>query len=423
VPPAPRPQPAPSAAEIVDEQAESFFRALRAGDDAAAARDFVAQLAHDLPPARLAEIRREMIRAHGPIVDWECTRKTTDRAGYVRVYELRFARGAMSVRMAFDWDARRMLALFFARSMIFRPAPTPDMEARISTHDLTVGPGLGATITAPRDGRAGTWPAAVLVPGSGPNDRDETVGPVRPFRDLAEGLAARGIVTIRFDKRTFARPELFHAARFTVDEEFIDDALSAISAVAQQPIVDPARVFVVGHSMGAMLAPEIATRAGHVAGIVMIAAPGRPFFDVLVDQIRRSGNQDAIDRAEKERQSIDDPKASPSRYVEGAPIAYYRDLASRNEFEFARRFPGPILLLRGAEDTNVLEVDQDTWIRNLAGRGGVTARTIPGIAHLLAPPPGLPVVAAGTGSSRDARVSKEVIDEIARFVTAPVRRP
>jgi len=414
-------RPAPSASEIVDERAEAFLVAFRNGDDAAATRDFAPRLAREVTPARLGEVRQSMVGAHGKIVDWTRTRTAVEDHLERREYRLRFERGAMAAHLSFDPDAHRMLGLFFTRT--FEPAPTPGTEAFLSTLDVTVGPGLGATITLPRGAGAGPFPAVVLVPGSGPNDRDETIGNVRPFRDLAEGLAASRIVSIRFDKRPFARPEQFMRGLITVDEELVQDALAAVAVVKQQPLVDGKRVFVVGHSLGALLAPEIATRAGGVDGVVMIAAPGRPLMEVLLDQVKRTGVKDAVDRVEKSRQAIDDPGSNPIQFVEGMPIAYWRDLAARNAFDFARRFPGPILLLRGADDTNVLAVDQQAWVQNLAGRGDVTERTIPGLTHTLAPALELALAAARVTSGRGARVSDKVIDEIAHFVTAGARRP
>lgn len=407
--------------ENLDATAEQFLAALRAGDDAAASRDFAPELRSQLSRERLAQIRQAITFAHGPIVRWACTRRVSGTDGQRREYERReyevtFERGLMAVLMSFDPATHRLQGLFFDEKTGYVPAPTPGATEFMTLIDATVGPGLGATVTVPR-GTGGTpLPAVVFVPGTGPHDRDETVGPARPFRDLAEGLALRGIVSIRFDKRSLVHPELFKGLLFTVDEEYIQDALSAIAVLKRQPMVDGARVFVVGHSMGAWLAPEIATRAGVIAGVVMLAAPGRPFFDVLLDQVKRRGDADAIAIVEKERRLVADPTAPPEQIVEGVPLAFFRDLASRNAFELARRFPGPLLLLRGADDSNVFAVDQEAWIRNLAGRSDVTARTIPRLGHLLAPDLELQM-AAGVARGTDAHVAREVIDEIATFIT------
>src|SRR5690606_29657538 len=133
-----------------------------------------------------------------------------------------------------------------------------------------------------RPGRAGPEapaPATGRALGSGPHDRDETVGPNKPFLDIARGLAAQGVAVLRYDKRTKARPQDYADGSVTIDSETTDDAVFAVAALREAPGIDPARVYVLGHSQGAMMAPRIAARSGHVAGLVLLAAPARPLLD------------------------------------------------------------------------------------------------------------------------------------------------
>ena len=122
-------------------------------------------------------------------------------------------------------------------------------------------------------------PVVILVHGSGPSNMDESMGPNAPFRELAEGLSRRGVAVLRYDKRTFVCPQFFAnaTAGFTYDDETVDDAISAIRLVkdslAQTMALDPSRIYIVGHSLGGMLAPRIAERSGAVAGLVLLAAP------------------------------------------------------------------------------------------------------------------------------------------------------
>jgi dienelactone hydrolase len=170
------------------------------------------------------------------------------------------------------------------RPPAYTPPPYAD-TARVREQELTLGaePPLGATFTAPR-AHAGSFPVAVLVHGSGPNDRDERVGANRPFRDLALGLASRGVAVLRYDKRTYAHPRSLAGRRVTVDAETIDDAVAAVALARTLPGADPARVFVVGHSLGGMLAPEIAARDGRAAGVVLLAPGGRPLAETAGEQ-------------------------------------------------------------------------------------------------------------------------------------------
>ena len=127
-------------------------------------------------------------------------------------------------------------------------------------HEVTLGSGplaVGGTITVPR--RDGVMPAVVLLSGSGSLDRDETIGRNKPLKDVAWGLATRGVVVLRFDKVTYTHArELQHAERFTLSDEYVPHAVAAVERLRGDPSVDPARIFVLGHSLGGTVAPRIA---------------------------------------------------------------------------------------------------------------------------------------------------------------------
>jgi uncharacterized protein len=131
--------------------------------------------------------------------------------------------------------------------------------------DITVGAEgwpLPGTLTVPKTGKG--FPIVVLVHGSGPNDRDEAIGSNAPFRDLARGLAAKGIASIRYDKRTFAlKKKLLEMPKdyITIDTEVIDDAIATLAKARTLPMVDPGRAYVIGHSLGGSAGPDIAKRA------------------------------------------------------------------------------------------------------------------------------------------------------------------
>src|SRR6202008_4493727 len=101
-------------------------------------------------------------------------------------------------------------------------------------------------------------PAVVLVHGSGPHDADETIGPNKPFADLASGLASRGVAVLRYVKRTKQYPHCAQEKNFTYNQETVEDAAAAGHSLLGQDCVDAAKIFVVGHSLGATLAPRIA---------------------------------------------------------------------------------------------------------------------------------------------------------------------
>lgn len=162
--------------------------------------------------------------------------------------------------------------------------PRPPLPYR--TEDVLVpsvaGVRLAGTLTLPEG--AGPFPAVVLVSGSGPQDRDETMLGHRPFLVLADHLARRGIATLRYDDRGTARSSGNFATATTAD--FADDAEAAVRWLRARPEVAGDRVGIVGHREGGIVAPLVATRTADVAFLVLLAGPGLPGDSILLLQQR-----------------------------------------------------------------------------------------------------------------------------------------
>ena len=163
-------------------------------------------------------------------------------------------------------------------------APTIKMPAGVTESDVTFKTIDGAPYTAVLCLPSAGAPAAlvVMMQGSGPQDRDETIGPNKPFRDIAWGLAERGVATLRFDKRTYAFPKSYKGS---LESESIDDAVDALGFVRKLQGVDASKLFVLGHSLGGLAAVYVAQKAP-VRGMILMSAPGRPMDQVIRDQVR-----------------------------------------------------------------------------------------------------------------------------------------
>jgi hypothetical protein len=280
---------------------------------------------------------------------------------------------------------------------------------------------LPATLTIPAG--AGRFPAIVLVHGSGPHDRDETVGGTKVFRDLAWGLASGGIAVLRYEKRTKT-----HGAKMggdvTLDSEVIVDALAGLELVRSHASVDPEQVYVLGHSLGAILAPEIARRDGGLAGAIMMAGTARPIDEVMVDQLEYLAGlplnaapeaQAQLGAALAQVRRLTSREAEGSELVLGAPAAYFYALADRDDLAEALRVDAPLLLLQGERDYQVTMEDFELWRTALKERPATSFRSFPSLNHLFV---------AGSGLSTPAEyaqpgfVSEDVIRTIHDWVTA-----
>ncbi len=292
--------------------------------------------------------------------------------------------------------------------------------------EITGGPVvLPGTLSIPTAG-AGRYPGVIIVHGSGPSDRDMTIGPNAPHRDLAQGLAAQGVVVLRYDKRTSVAPAWFAEKIFTVRDEVTDDARYALELLRRQPEVDPARTFVIGHSLGGMLAPSIAQEDGKVAGIVLLAGATRASiadqFERQLDYIASLGGPGG-EAAAKQRQAIVPliaalraltPADSVSLVpVLGAPPAYHLDLVRRDPARIARELTVPILVMQGERDYQVTPAQLEDWLAVVGPSDRITVKRYPALNHLFL---------SGSGPSRPeeyvapAKVSADVIRDLADWV-------
>ena len=145
------------------------------------------------------------------------------------------------------------------------------------------GSALPGTLTLPRG--KGPYPAVLLIHSSGANDRDATIQGNKPFRDLAELLAERNIAVLRYDKRTFVYPEEFKKRQsVTIDDEIVNDALEAIHLLKNTPEMNQNAIWLLGHSLGGMILPRIASKTSIPAGYLFLAAPATSLPDVLEEQ-------------------------------------------------------------------------------------------------------------------------------------------
>lgn len=135
----------------------------------------------------------------------------------------------------------------------------------------------------------GRVPCIVLVHGVGRNDRNNTVGPNKPFMELAHKLASKGIAVLRYDKRTFAHPACTLNPEFGIEQETVNDAVEALEVSRLQEEIDPDQVFVAGHSMGGLVVSKIVQRDAKVAGVIILCSPGKKLMDTV-----KSTTNDAV---------------------------------------------------------------------------------------------------------------------------------
>ena len=396
-----------STAGEAEQQARDFVGLLASGSFAEAETRMDDTMRAALPQQKLAEVWQAVESQVGMFRRVEATRvEQTD--GYTVVYvTTEFGPQTLDVKVVYD-TAGRVAGLFFVPTATGATGTTTSYQAppyvvadAFTEQDVTVGAGtwaLPATLSLPK--RSGPFPAVVLVHGSGPQDRDESIGPNKPFRDLAGGLASRGVAVLRYEKRTkvYAPQMVGSAGRITTKEETVDDAVEAVRLMKQRADIDPRRVFVLGHSLGGTLAPRIAAASSDVAGLVVLAGAARPLEDVILEQTTYLlGLQSGISEAERTTQidevrgqvaTVEDPSLSvdtpASDLPLGIPAAYWLDLRGYDPPAAAAGLakPVPVLVLQGGRDYQVTTEDYELWLSALGGHAGADFKLYPDLNHL-----------------------------------------
>ncbi|MED1205825.1 alpha/beta hydrolase family protein [Heyndrickxia acidicola] len=259
---------------------------------------------------------------------------------------------------------------------------------------------LNGILTIP-DETVGLFPAVVLVQGSGPSNMDEKIGNIYPFKDLANGLSEQGIAVLRYDKRTFVYgKEMRNDPALSVKEETIEDAILAADILREDSRIDSSKIFVIGHSLGGMLAPRVDAQGGNFAGIIIMGGSPRKFEDILMDQnneVLHSLNKFLKWIAIKQIAgfssklnniyNLSDEEAK-STLVFGKHVrAYYlKEMGEHPSVNYLMELHKPILILHGEKDFHVsVEKDFIGYKKILGDRPNVTYKLYPNLNHAFMP--------------------------------------
>jgi uncharacterized protein len=300
--------------------------------------------------------------------------------------------------------------------------PYPYTEKEISFENSDAGCLLTGTLTLPPGN--GPFPAVVLLTGSGAQDRDEMVFNHRPFLVLADHLTRKGIAVLRYDDRGVGKSTGQFATATTAD--FAMDAVAAVRFLKSVPEIDTARIGLLGHSEGGVVAPIAASMLPSTAFIVLLAGTGLPGEDILYMQSRliakAEGKSDKeIEKSRKLQEKLfavaknerDDSTASyaidavMSDYLASLPeeerkdsgmneammkqqkasilSPWFRYFLTLDPRDYLVKVRCPVLALNGELDLQVPAKENTSAIEKTlknAGNKDVTIKIFPGLNHL-----------------------------------------
>jgi hypothetical protein len=373
---------------------------------------------------RLKQLQAQLILQFGDFNAVESVDIQQPPPRQVAVLTCAFARTKMGFRIVFEEDGHVAGFTVVPPATPWSPPLYADQQ-KFCERTLTLGSApwnLPAVLTVPVG--SGPFPAVVLVQGSGPSDEDETIGPNKVFKDLAWGLASNGVAVLRYPKRTYAHSAAIVAQNnLTVMDESVTDARLGIELLAKTAEVDPKRIFIVGHSLGGMLAPRIATGSA-AAGLVILAGNSRPIEDLLVEQMeylsaRGMAPVTAVEAAKQTRTEIRNPTLKPDENVNFAgattPGSYWIDLRAYNPTVTAAKLQIPMWIARGERDYQVTATELDGWKTALGSHANVAFNSYPALNHLFiaGTEPSLPTEYLTPG-----HVAEQVIQDIVAWIAS-----
>lgn len=409
--------------------AKEFVNMLEKGDYKAAVKNFDETMIKLAPPEKMKQVWEAVLNQVG-----EFKRQKEVRTESLPKYDIvyitcEFEKILLDVKVVFN-KKKQISGQFFTQPQ--SPYKPPVYVDRDSFTEKEVEFGeegwkLPGILSMPKG--KGPFPAVVLAHGSGPNDRDESIGPNKPFRDLAWGLASKSIAVLRYDKRTKVHGLKMEDKKdipLTVYEESIEDALYAVELLRNTEKIIKKNIFILGHSLGGTLIPRIVPLDSNTAGFIIMAGATRPLEDLYVEQVNYIFMLDGK-LSPEEREKLEEAKAGVEKIKDltqadakqkkekllGAYPEYWLNLKGYDPAKSAKSITRPLLIIQGGRDYQVTEKDFKNWQVSLSSQKNVTFKLYPSLNHLFI---------SGEGPSspseyqKQGHVAETVINDIADWI-------
>ncbi|WP_274364564.1 stalk domain-containing protein [Paenibacillus thermotolerans] len=426
-------------ADDVEGQASQFIYRLNRGDVNEILFSATAGLKEAMPPEAFALFAMKVKAAFGELSKQLSSSVSANgvHTNVTMLYEA--ANTPIPIEFTVRFDKDRQID-DFTLSLASEPAasyqsPSYDRPETYSEREVVIGDGpfaLPGTLTMPKG--EGRFPAVILVHGSGPHDRDSTIGGTKPFKDLAAGLASQGIAVLRYEKVTKEHTaKVSGNPKFTLKDESVADVLKAAELLKQTEGIDPAKIFAAGHSQGGYAMPLIleSDEAGTLAGAVLLSAPSENMTTVIIEQqkevlermkllglpeeiVAQQGQSSAMWTAIAE--SVNNPEYSKDNLPPNFPLqpAYWwfeqRDYRPAEE---AKELSKPMLILQGENDWQVSMNQFGLWKEALKDRTDVEFKSYADVNHVLA---AYKDVSIGLEYNEPSNVSEEIVQDIAAWI-------
>lgn len=412
--------------------AEEMVDAIAQGDYAKATSRFDAKLKTHLSEDRLRLMWRQLSDKSGAYIKRTGIRQKTISKHCVVYVTCQFRKMSWYMAIAVSAEGKIFDVEFYAHESTASIANIPVYikRDRYIEHDITIDYHswrLSGTLTLPRGKRP--VPVVVMVPETSTKDRDESLGPNKPFKDIAWGLASQGIAVLRYDglankerdyKRIIAIKD-----KWTANDEITGVVHAAVMLCRTRQEIDPKHIYILGHGQGGYMIPRIGKDDPEIAGLILAAANTRPMEDVflhewtyrtrLIEPVMSDETIKLLTRVNKDITVIKGLKPSSDRTTKvlGAPVSYWLDLQGYDPAKMAMTLKQPILVLQSGRDYQATSVDNTKWNDTLRSKANVVIKSYPKLNHLLIPGDGQ---ITPTEYGIRGNVSEQVIIDISNWI-------
>jgi len=421
--------------EFYNERAEAFVKNMANGyfDEAFNMCDTTVKQA--MPAASLQkDVWENIVAKAGKFIDIDKIDNQTYKQYHICFVTSKHENSGVTLRVVFSENG--LISGLLIDSFTTIPTETVKREG-FTDYPVIIGEStdypLNGILSIP-DNATGKVPAVVLVQGSGPSDLDETIYENKPFRDIADYLASNGIAVIRYNKRTYTyglkmTQEL--GGSLTVEEEIIQDAILATKILKSDSRIDENKVFILGHSLGAMLAPRIDAEGGDYAGLILLAgSPRSLLLDILYDQqmasvedmpegsdkISALSKMENYDEQAQALINLPDDEAKKTA-MSGAAAYYYKEMDKYPVSEYIQNITAPFLILQGSKDVQVsVDKDFEAYKELFDGRTNATFKLYEGLNHLFMPSTGANITNIMDEYKIPSHVDNQVLKDIADWI-------
>lgn len=261
----------------------------------------------------------------------------------------------------------------------------------------------------------------VFLHGSGPNDRDETIGQNKPFKDIAEFLFSKGVASYRFDKRTYSNPETFDDSA-TVEQETINDALNVVQYFRTN--YKDYEIILLGHSLGGYLLPKLMEKNNNINKLVFLAANARPLDKLIIEQLeyinKIDGQNVPIELLKTTKEQVKllnsekfSLETSNSELPFGLSAKYWNYLLEYKPLELVKKINKPMFFAQGGKDYQVTNKDFNLWKENLKNCKKCQFNYYPSLNHIFITGSDIP---SPNDYNKKENVNPSFLEDLSKFI-------